>query len=418
MLDRLILALLAQPVALAFGVSDTAIGLLFGLGFGILYAVVGLPAAHFLDTRRRIPIIITGVLLWGAMTVLSGFATGFVMLVVARAGVAMGEAVLSPAAVSLLADLFGGRRRVIPTTIFTSVGAFMFAGAFVVGGGALTLATMLSPAIGLAPWRLTLMIVGLPSIILGLVMLATVREPSRRRTVSTSRESYASVGEAMAFLKARWRLYVPLLVAFGAWGLLLYGFFAWTTTYLVRGFAITPAKAGFIFGTLGLLGVVLGSVTVPIVLRWLLRRRPQDAAIMMFALCSTAAAVSIVVVGLAPTLSGAVAGVIAVNFFGTGCSVLPAFIIQAVAPNALRARLMASYLVALSLVGGGLGPPIVAAAAGLWAGEGALGVSMAATAGLFGAVMLLLMLLARPGFASAQTAMTEQSEDKTGGQVL
>jgi MFS family permease len=401
MIDRMVLALLIQPITKTFRISDTAIGLLFGLGFGLLYSLVGLPMAHLLDTRRRIPIVAAGVMLWSITTILSGFATSFGMLVVARAGVAMGEAVLPPAAISLIADMFRQKDRATPTTVFTSTGAMMFAGAFVAGGAALALATRIAPGLGIEPWRLTLVLVGIPGVILSLLMITTVREPERDSP--GGKTELVSIRQAWDYVLQHRRLYIPLLLAIACWGVVLYGFVAWTTTFLIRGFGMPTAQAGFVFGTLGLCGVAVGALCVPGALRLIRRRYPVAAPILMFAGCCLTSCVAIFMVGVARSPMVATIGIIAVNLFGSGCGVMPAFIIQAVAPSALRARLVATYLFAISLVGGGLGPPLVAAiASGFFTGPRALGSALALVSAVIGTVAVLLLLLARSAYVSAQ----------------
>ncbi len=101
LLDRQLLAIIANPVALALHLRDSQIGLLIGTGFAILYSLMSLPVANGIDRYNRKLLIIAGGTLWSAMTVASAFATSFGMLVVFRSGVAIGEAVLMPAAYPL-----------------------------------------------------------------------------------------------------------------------------------------------------------------------------------------------------------------------------------------------------------------------------------------------------------------------------
>ena len=87
-IDRLILSLLAPAVSAQLHITDTQMGVLIGLGFGVLYSLTGLPLAHLIDSRRRIPLVITGVMLWSACTIASAFAPDFTWLMVFRSGVA------------------------------------------------------------------------------------------------------------------------------------------------------------------------------------------------------------------------------------------------------------------------------------------------------------------------------------------
>src|SRR5690606_11939401 len=122
--------------------------------------------AHVIDGYRRVPLVVTGVMMWSVCTVVSGFASDFAWLMIFRAGVAVGEAVLSPAAISLIADLFPRDKRTLPTTLYTGVGAVMYSGSSIAGGAAVELATAISGYFDMEPWRLTLLIVGFPGLLL------------------------------------------------------------------------------------------------------------------------------------------------------------------------------------------------------------------------------------------------------------
>ena len=97
--DRSILALLALPVSQSLALDDRQLALLLGVGFALFYAVGGLVLAHFVDTRNRRIVVTAGVVVWSLSTILSGFANGFWMMLILRSGVALGEAVLTPAAI-------------------------------------------------------------------------------------------------------------------------------------------------------------------------------------------------------------------------------------------------------------------------------------------------------------------------------
>src|SRR5580693_4273673 len=178
--DRQILALLVNPIGKELGLSDTRLGVLYGAGFGILYSLAGLPLAQWLDRSARIRIVVFGVVAWSCATIAAGFASDYWTLLACRSGVAIGEAVLTPAAVSLIADMFAPDRRTLPTSLYTAVASLMGVGAFAVGGAAVDLATRLSPVVGLEPWRLTLVLVGAPGLLLAAILAFTGREPDRR----------------------------------------------------------------------------------------------------------------------------------------------------------------------------------------------------------------------------------------------
>src|SRR5581483_316747 len=105
-MDRQILSLLVGPMKRDLGISDTRVGLLQGLAFGLFYTFMGLPLGRIADTRSRRGLIAVGIVLWSFFTSACSVARSFWSLFLARMGVGVGEASLSPAAYSLISDYF------------------------------------------------------------------------------------------------------------------------------------------------------------------------------------------------------------------------------------------------------------------------------------------------------------------------
>jgi predicted MFS family arabinose efflux permease len=82
--DRLALALLVDPIKADLGVSDTQMGLLLGASFAFMYAIFGLPLSLVADRGNRRWLIFAGVMVWTTLTVVSGFATSFAVLLLCR----------------------------------------------------------------------------------------------------------------------------------------------------------------------------------------------------------------------------------------------------------------------------------------------------------------------------------------------
>ena len=96
--DRQIFSILMEEIRRELGLSDTQLGLLGGVAFGLFYATVGLPVAWLADRFDRRKILALALALWSGMTALCGLATGFAMLFLCRVGVGIGEAGGSPIA--------------------------------------------------------------------------------------------------------------------------------------------------------------------------------------------------------------------------------------------------------------------------------------------------------------------------------
>jgi len=399
--DRFALSVLAQPVTESLSLTDTQLGLLFGLAFGVLYALCGLPIAHFVDKANRVLIVTVGVALWSLATVSSGFAATFWQLFLLRCGVAIGEAVLSPAAVSIIADLFERNRRTLPTSIYNSAAMIMGGGAFLIGGLTLSLATRLAPNLGLEPWRVTLTALGIVGLVLSLVFWATAREPARVDEGGTSKD-YSTAAQAAAYLWGEGRLFTFLFVATAGFGIAVQSVFAWTPTLLVRAFGETPAIAAYLYGTASLIGGVTGAVIWPTLSALWTRRGRQDEIIILFGLGAVFCGLSIVLVGVAPTVPLLVASVFCMGFFGSATALLMPLIIQNVAPAVLRGRLMATYLMAATLVGLAVGPSLTALISEhCFHGTRAIGSAIAVVGGLMTPIILAGLLLARRRYIDA-----------------
>src|SRR5690606_268439 len=113
------LNLLLEPIGEELGASDTQLGLLSGLAFGVFYSVLAIPIATLADRWSRRNVLVLSILVWTLMTAMCGLAGGFAVLLLARIGVAVGQSGASPASHSLLADYFPAGRRATALAIFT-----------------------------------------------------------------------------------------------------------------------------------------------------------------------------------------------------------------------------------------------------------------------------------------------------------
>ncbi|MEO1406863.1 MAG: MFS transporter, partial [Pseudomonadota bacterium] len=108
-IDRFAVSLLVELIRMDLGLSDVQLGALQGLAFALFYAIAGLPLGRIADLHNRKYLIIGGLLIWSMATALSGLAQGFAALFLLRALVGIGEASLTPSAVSMFGDVFAKR---------------------------------------------------------------------------------------------------------------------------------------------------------------------------------------------------------------------------------------------------------------------------------------------------------------------
>src|SRR6266511_4172130 len=250
-IDRQILGLLVTPIKVDLGISDTGIGLLQGLAFGIFYTLLGLPMGRIVDRGNRRNLVTAGISLWSVMTGACAAASGFWTLFLARMGVGVGEATLSPSAFSLISDYFPKERLGSALSVF-SMGVFFGSGSALIIGG------LVIGAVG--SWRFTFLIFGLPGLLAGLMAL-TIKEPTRKHLLS-DKGSKLTLGEVFEQVRIRWQSVVGICLAFAFQAMCNYAQQAWLPTYFVRTHGWQLRQAGLTLGVIslgtGLMGAYFG----------------------------------------------------------------------------------------------------------------------------------------------------------------
>lgn len=259
-LDRQIVNILAEPIKAELGLSDTQLGLLAGPAFAVFYALLGIPIARYADKdgTNRVRLIAIALAIWSAMTAVCGLAQNFVQLLFARIGVGVGEAGCTPAAHSLISDSVPAEKR---------SSAIAFYGLGVPIGSLLGLITggIVNDLYG---WRIALMLVGAPGLMLALVVLFVMREPRHSRTAEAAATASAAVplslGEAMREIFAS-RAYIYILIAASFTAFLGYGKGLWTISFFIRSHGLSTTQAGLslavVLGLAAAFGTWLGGKT-------------------------------------------------------------------------------------------------------------------------------------------------------------
>lgn len=406
--DRHILAILAQPISRSLALSDTRLALVIGAGFSVVYALVALPLSQVVDQSNRKWVVVGGAIIWSLATIGSGFANSFAGLATCRLGVAFGEAALVPAAVSIIADLFTSDRRTLPTSVFGATAGIMGKGAFVVGAGVLAIAGAISHSVALEPWRIALILVGLPGLVLGLVIVFTQDEPSRYDDAAIS--ASAKVSEFLAYLRQNWAFYACLYCGTAAAATFTLGMIAWTATLMVRAYNLDVSAAALMFGVVGGLSGLVGTIFWP----WLtthLARRGNRAAVLVSLAIASFGLIPFGVVGPASGhLTLLLIGVGGAQFCLAAVGVLVPLAAQTYGPARMRGRLMALQLIALQLIGSTLGPLAVALFAKHWAGNpAALGYGIASLAIVAGPISGFALLGAVRLFSAGKLIEARES---------
>jgi MFS family permease len=359
-IDRMILSLLVGPIRADLGISDTQMSLLMGFAFAIFYSVLGIPLGWLADRGSRRGLMVAGVTAWSVMTAICGLTRSYATLFLARIGVGVGEATLSPAAYSMLGDYFP-REKLGRAMAVYSIGVPLGSGiALVAGALVVKFVTegppMIVPMLGaMEPWRLTFLVVGLPGLLVALLIALTVREPARKGGAVGLVK-----GEFMAFLKTH---PAALAAHFGGMGLLalvMYGAMAWIPQFLHRTYGMPVSEAGLWFGgataICGACGLMLGGWMAD----GLYRRGFRDAHLRVLRLNVIILAPLFVAMALAPSAGIAVTLMIVSMLVGTIHGGVAGAALQLVTPNRLRARMVALYFLVANLIGLGCGPTAMA----------------------------------------------------------
>jgi MFS family permease len=368
-IDRQILNLLVGPIERDLDIGEKQMSLLMGASFAVFYTLFGIPLGRLADSRSRRWLVVLGIAVWSLMTAGCGLARKFWQLALARMGVGVGEASLSPAAYSLIADSFPPERRSTALGVY-GMGIYIGAGmAFILGGLVVQFTgsqpSFVLPLIGsLRSWQLVFILVGLPGLLVALLLL-TIREPARGgfRPPSPGDRAGAAVplGAVRAYLSANRVTFTCLYLGIAMAALNGYGATAWVPTFFIRRHGWSTGDTGLVFGLIyGVCGT-LGIVTAGRLADRLHRRGRGDANVGV-ALFSVAASLPFFV--LFPLVSsGQWAAVLLApaSLFGAMPFGLAPAAIQQLTPNAMRAQASALYLFVINLIGLGLGPTIVAA---------------------------------------------------------
>lgn len=359
--DRQILALLVEPVKRDMAITDTEFSLLTGLAFTFFYTIMGIPFGWLADRGSRRNLIVVSMVCWSAMTAACGMANSFAMLFLARIGVGVGEAGLSPAAYSMIADSFPPVKRARPLGVY-AMGAIAGVGlAFIIGGAVIKWANSAPPAVlpflgELKTWQLAFLIVSIPGPLLALAMLS-VREPGRHETVLAVNEVELSF---RSFLRQRWVLFSQLAAGYSLIGVSIAAYLMWTPAFMMRSYGWEVSRVGAVYGAILLVfssgGILAGG--------WwadrLAMKGIKDAVLRVAIAGGTLALPFAVAAPFAPTGELAMSIVAMMSFMFGLTQGLPAASFQAIAPNRLRARVMALYLLVGNIIAFTVGPTGVA----------------------------------------------------------
>jgi predicted MFS family arabinose efflux permease len=346
-LDRSILSLLLEPIRREFGASDTQLGLLSGLAFAAFYSTLAIPVAVLADRWHRRNVLVLSVLLWTLMTAMCGLAGSFMALLLARIGVAIGEAGGNPASHSLIAEYFSSDRRATALGIY-ALGA--------------PVGTMLAGLVGgwggeHLGWRGTMLLAAAPGVLLVPLLFLTVAEPSRALPRAANTQVALPLREVLLFLWSR-PSFRHLCLACALHSVAMYGASSFIPAYLTRSHGWNGNEVGQLVAMIGLTGLA-GTLLGGLLTDRLGARRREPRWQLWLPGVATLAVVPVQVLcylgnGTAMVIAFLFSSLLSLVFFGPSYAT-----VQALAAPQMRAVAAAVLLFSKAMIGMGAGPLLV-----------------------------------------------------------
>lgn len=341
--DRNLLPILVQPIEKELGLTDSQIGLLTGVGFALVYSFASVPIARFADRGRRVGVLSAVLAVWSVMTALTGFATGFLSMLGARVGVAVGEAGGLPTTHALVAEYFPPKRRATALAVIGVAGAFGISLA-TLGGG--LIAQHFS-------WRAAFWSALIPGLVLSALVLFTIREP-RRSPSDAPKPAQAPFGETFKVLMRR-KSFLWGSLGIGVASIGGYGAQSFTPAFLMRSYHLSVGETATLYTAFTGPALLIGTLASGVICDWLTardRRWPLWLITIAFALTLPSSLGLL----LAPDLKLALAFSAPSTLLGA-LFIAPSYaIVQMVSGSKNRATAAALYLLLINVLGLSLGP--------------------------------------------------------------
>jgi MFS family permease len=278
-LDRGLLGIVSEPVMNELAITDGQFGLLTGIGFALFYSIVGIPLARYAEYANRTWIMTICIALWSGATALSGLAapvefggvviSGFVMLLICRVLVGVGEAGCTPPANSIIADYYPPHRR------STALGYY----AMGVTAGTLSANLIGGPVADAYGWRTAFIAIGLAGIVIAVLFRLTVKEPPRGFSdpPGAVRPKRATFGEALKELgskKSFWLMATGATLA----SFCGYGITTFQTSFLMRTHGVTLTEATLQFNVPSAFAASIGVLLTGWIAEKVVKTRPNAIA--------------------------------------------------------------------------------------------------------------------------------------------
>ena len=347
--DRNLIILLLQPIKDDLQLSDTQLGFLTGIAFGLFYATLGVPIARWADRGNRVTITSIAIGLWGVTVMACLLVNNFVQMLGARIAAAVGEAGCMPPTCSLVGDYFPAPAARARAMAVYWLGAPLSALISFVAGG------WLNEHYG---WRTAFFVMGIPALLVAVLVKMTVTEPRTCHTPAHTAKPVLPGMKAVLGILWRQRSSRHLTLAIILYFMIGLGLGPWYAAFMMRSHGIGTAELGLWLGVIwsisGAIGMLLGGQAAG---RWLARNEGSQmrwSAVMVGALVPC-----YVFFLLAPQKHQALIALVplaAVSCFFFG----PTFaLLQRLVADEIRATTLALVMMLANLIGMGVGPQVV-----------------------------------------------------------
>ena len=368
-LDRQLLALVVEDVKADLVLTDTQVSLLLGFAFALFYTTMGIPIGRLADKKSRKTIIGIGITCWCLMTAACGLAKNYTQIFLARVGVGVGEATLSPSALSMISDYFPVEKRGRAMGFF-NMGVSVGSGIALIVGGQIVAYVAGSPQIVLPfigeifAWQALFLYVGLPGLLVAALM-TTVKEPSRKGKIEiTSADGKStdeiSIPQTIKFLWKRHKAYGWLFLSMACSVLMGYAFLSWLPAMYIRTYQIGIGTVALWQGVAFLVGGPFGATMSGWLGDVLFKKWDKTAHVKLFAYSMIVMTLAAALVPLMPSYQLATLMFVPQIIMAAGQTALAPVAIINITPNQIRGQVIAIYFFVISRTGYTLGPTSVA----------------------------------------------------------
>ena len=357
--DRQLLASFANWIVPDLGLTNTQFGLLTGLIFIFFYSVAGVFMGVLADRVNRTRLIAAGLALWSALTALSGMAKGFVSLAIPRLFIGVGESIMTPTAMSLLADRFPASRLGFASGVY-------YMGVPIGVAASLFVVAYLEPLLG---WRGCFYALGGVGLALAAIMFFMKETPRRHEVEALAKErakegdetrseiERPTVKEMLAILIQAFKSSPALLMTVlgGVAFHFILGAATFEQLWFVQERGFDRTEIAELSGWLAFAGGVAGNLFGGVGGDWFLRKTGMGRPMFLFWIMLILTPISLYYRVVEPTTVFFMFGIF-FGYFQLGCFYGPTFAtVQELVPPQIRGTVVAFYILSLNFFGLGLG---------------------------------------------------------------